>query len=92
MIFHKEYKINTNLYDYVFTGGELTSKKTGFIRNLHPTIGVSFRPFNLMADGNLGIIYTNHKVNYEVGGAIFYYPMLQNKPGYDIYFRISYTL
>ena len=44
-----------------------------------------------MTDVNLGIIFTDHRVNYELGGAMFYYPALQTKPGYDIYLRISYT-
>lgn len=91
-LYTKKFKINTNRYRYRYSvNNELTSKKVSFIKNFHPTIGVTFMPINLGLDANLGLRYNHNKVEYEVGFKTLYYPNLSSKPKFDLYIGISYT-
>lgn len=92
LLLKKSFKIDTDRFKYTYINDNLTSKKLGFFSKFHPTVGVSFRPIHLMTDFNLGLKFIDHKVGYEVGASIFYYPSLMKNPGYDVYFKISYTL
>lgn len=86
----QSFKLDLSKYRYNYQPTGMTYKRVNFFKRLQPFAEIQVRPLNLMLDGNIGIYHKTGKTKYEFGLNGFYYPNIQNTPGYDIYFNISY--
>ena len=89
-LFTEEYQVNYDRYQYNYSDGKLTNKKTSLIKRFDPVVQYTIRPVHNMHDLDLGLKYNTSKFNYELGFNLFYYPRIKTNPGTDLYFKLSY--
>ena len=90
-LFTEEYQVNYDRYQYNYSDGKLTNKKTSLIKRFDPVVQYTIRPVHNMHDLDLGLKYNTSKFNYEAGLNFNYYPKLRDNLSLDPYIRVSYS-
>lgn len=85
------YPLNLTSYDYIYTEGKLTKKKTPLLRRFKPYVGISYRPFNNLYDLSGGISFKTKKFNYKLGLNVSYYPKFSSRVNLDLELAIIYN-
>ena len=84
------YKINTNLYNYKFHNGVLTSETKPFHQRLDPYVEFTIRPINQFYDLSSGVSFETSRFNYKVGFNLSYYPKFSPMVMKDIQLSVIY--
>ena len=84
------YKINTDLYNYKFHNGVLTSKIKPFHQRLDPYVEFTIRPINQFYDLSSGVSFETSRFNYKVGFNLSYYPKFSPMVMKDIQLSVIY--
>lgn len=84
------YRINTNLYNYKFYNGVLTSKIKPFHQRLDPYVEFTIRPINQFYDLSSGVSFETSRFNYKVGFNLSYYPKFSPMVMKDIQLSVIY--
>lgn len=90
-LFTEEYRVNYDRYQYNYSDGKLTNKKTSFLKRFDPVVQYTIRPVHNMHDLDLGLKYNTSKFNYEAGLNFNYYPKFRDNLSLDPYIRVSYS-
>lgn len=84
------YRINTDLYNYKFHNGVLTSKAKPFYQRIDPYIEFTIRPINQFYDLSSGVSFETSRFNYKVGFNLSYYPKFSPMVMKDIQLSVIY--
>lgn len=84
------YQINTDLYNYKFHNGVLTSKTKPFHQRLDPYVEFTIRPINQFYDLSSGVSFETSRFNYKVGFNLSYYPKFSPMVMKDIQLSVIY--